>query len=670
MTRKPGDLPVAAVHRSARVRRAVEDSPREMAIVVNREGKSMFKFKALLLASALVSPAIVERASAADTVNDTGEIVVTAVRTPTPIGQVASSVTVIDKAAIDASQRFTVSDLIARTPGISASRTGGFGTTTGIRIRGAESDQTVVVIDGVKLNDPSAPGGGYDFGDLFVGDAAQIEILRGPQSILWGSQAIGGVVNVVTALPDHGIAGSVEAEGGSRGTASGRASVGGASDAIKWQLAGNAFRTDGISAIAPAFGGTERDGYRHIGGSGRLDARITSDVSLDLRGYVSHGKVDLDSTFGAPDTPEYQKSTNWIGYAGLNVALFDGRLKNRIAVTRDQLDRDNFDPSAGPADKTFDSRGRNDHIEYQGSLAITKGWNANFGAEHEHSSFRALAPQFQTVPDHGNVSIDSLYGLINGTILEHLTLSAGVRYDDHEVYGGKTLFSGGAVWSSGGTTVRASYGEGFKAPTLFQLHSDYGNLALKPESGHGWDAGVEQRFGSHFTISATYFDRDTRNLIIFAFDPPRADRPFGYYDNVARTNAHGIEAAASASFGGLTFDANYTWIHAEDRSPGSTLGKDLVRRPHKTANADVSYLWRFGLTTAVAVTYAGHSYENATNTTRLGSYTVVDLRAEQPVGRGLTVFARVENLFDEKYETAYRFGTLGRSVYGGVRAKF
>ena len=630
----------------------------------------MSRFKILLLASALATPALAQQTSAPDATAAANEIVVTAVRTPTPVNQVASSITVLDKAAIDASQQFTVSDLITRTPGVTASRTGGFGTTTGVRIRGAESDQTVVVIDGVKLNDPSAPGGGYDFGDLFIGDAAQIEVLRGPQSTLWGSQAIGGVVNIVTALPKTPLQGSAEAEGGSRGTASGRASVGGSQNGISWELAGNAFRTDGISAIAPEFGGHERDGYRHYGTSARLLADIVDGVSLDLRGYWSHGKVDLDSSFGPPDTPEYQKSTNWIGYAGLNVALFDGLLKNRIAVTRDQIDRGNFDPSLGADDKTFDAHGRNDHIEYQGNLALAKGWNAVVGAEHEHSSFRAIAPQFQATPDRGNVSIDSLYGQLNGTIVDHLTLTGGVRYDHHQTYGGHALVSAGAVWSSGGTTLRASYGEGFKAPTLYQLYSEYGNLDLKAERAHGWDAGIEQKLGGHVTASLTWFDRDTRNLIQFAGFPPRPDRPFGYYQNVDKANAHGIEAAIAARFGRLTFDGNYTWTDAEDRSPGTNNGNDLLRRPHHVVNGSASYNLPFGLTATIAATHVSHAFEDNANTIRLDSYTLVDLRAEQPIGHGLSLFGRVENLFDEKYETAYRYGSLGRSFYGGIRAKF
>jgi len=620
-------------------------------------------YRFLLLASALASPAFAEAAS--------DEVIVTAVRTPTPVNQVASSVTVLDKRAIDASQQFTVSDLIVRTPGVTASRTGGFGTTTGVRIRGAESDQTVVVIDGVKLNDPSAPGGGYDFGDLFIGDAAQIEILRGPQSTLWGSQAIGGVVNIVTQLPTAGFQGSGEAEGGSRGTASARANVGGSQNGISWELAGNAFRTDGISAIAPEFGGHERDGYRHYGTSGRILADLSDDVSLDLRGYWSHGKVGLDSGFGPPDVADYQKSTNWTGYAGLNFNLFDGALKNRLGYTRDQIDRDNVDPTvAGGDDRTFIAHGRNEHVEYQGNLALAAGWNAIFGAEHEHSRFSAISPQFQTDPDRGNVSIDSVYGQVNGTLVEHLTVTGGLRYDHHQTYGGHALLSGGAVWSSGGTAVRASYGEGFKAPTLYQLYSAYGNLNLKAERAHGWDAGVEQKLGGHFTASLTWFDRDTQNLIQFAGSPPRADRPFGYYQNVDKANAHGIEAAAAARFGGLTLDANYTWTDAEDRSAGATHGNQLIRRPRDTANADVTYAWPFGLTTTVAVTHASHAFENKANTIRLDGYTLVDFRAEQPIGHGLSLFGRIENIGNEHYETAYRYGTLGRSFYGGIRAKF
>jgi vitamin B12 transporter len=212
----------------------------------------------LLLTTALAMPALAQAAPATDS------IIVTGLRTPLPIDHVAASVTVLDHAAIDASQALVVSDLIARTPGVTVSRTGGFGTTTGVRIRGAESDQTVVVIDGVKLNDPSAPGGGYDFGDLFVGDAAQIEDAARLAIDLVGQPGDRRRGQCRHRPADHALP---RIGRGRRRIAwhrerQGRRSAA-RSDASSWQLAGNALRTDGISAIAPEFGGQERDGYRH-----------------------------------------------------------------------------------------------------------------------------------------------------------------------------------------------------------------------------------------------------------------------------------------------------------------------------------------------------------------------------------------------------------------------
>ena len=597
------------------------------------------------------------------------DITVTARRAPTPLAETSAAITLLDRATLDRLQFPVVSDVLGTTPGVTVARTGGYGTTTAVRIRGAETDQTVAVIDGVRLNDPSSTGGGYDFGDLFVGDAARIEVLRGPQSTLWGSQAIGGVVNVVTALPTKPLEGAAEIEGGSRGTVDGRVALGGKTGDFAWRLAGNAFRTDGISAIAPAFGGTERDGYRHQGASGRIDWQLTPTLALDLRGYYSHGHVDLDASFGTPDTPEYSISTNWTGYAGLRLDLLDGRLKNRVAVTRDAIDRDNYDPRLAGNQRTFEGVGRNTRFEYQGALAIADGYDAIFGAEHEHSRFTSRSPQFQTVPDRGGVDLDSGHLQLQARPVTGLTLTGGARRDSHQTFGGKTLFSAGGVYALGHTTVRANYGEGFKAPSLYQLYSAYGNTALQPEQAHGYDVGIEQGLGEHLTASVTWFERSTRNLVTFGSLPVRADRPFGYYQNVARAHAQGIEAGAALHLGAVTADANYSWIDSQNRSPGTTYGFDLQRRPHHTANGSLTYRWPFGLETGVAVRRASHSFEDAANTTRLGGYTLVDLRAELPLGKSLALFGRIENVGNKDYETAYKYQQLGRSFFGGVRAR-
>ncbi|ARS27858.1 TonB-dependent receptor plug domain-containing protein [Sphingomonas sp. KC8] len=647
-------------------------------------------FKPFILSSLLLSSAAYAEqvaptpdAAAAPEAAEAGVILVTATRVPTAIDRVVSSVSVLDKAAIDRAQDIGVTELLQRLAGVSFSRNGGYGTVTSIRIRGAETDQTVVVIDGVKLNDPSSTGGGFNFANLLVGDASRIEVLRGPQSILWGSQAIGGVVNIVTAAPQKDLEASFDIEAGSRDTVNARAAVGGRTGPLSWRIGGNAFTTDGISAIRKDAGGGEADGYTNRSVSGRAELAITDGITADMRGYYSRGRVEIDGFAG--DTAEYGLNREFVGYAGLNVDLFGGRLRNRFAYGYTDTNRDNYDPTRARP-QTFDAAGQNKRLEYQGTFAITDKWTALFGVENERSKFRTVSPSGSLAvpvpaPVRGRARITSVYGQLSGELLSGLTVTGGVRHDDHANYGGKTQFAGGAVWAlPTGTVLRASYADGFKAPSLYQLFSEYGNTGLSPERAHGWEAGIEQRlFGDVLTVGATWFQRKTKDQIDFnscdfptstdplCVTPGSGDPRFGYYINVARTEAKGLEATASLRLAeNLLVDGNYSWIKAEN----SDTGKWLTRRPRSTANGSISYAWPFGLTTGAAVRWSGKSYDNVTNSRRLDAYTLVDLRAELAVRDGLSLFARAENLFDEDYQTVYRYGTLGRSIYAGVRARF
>ncbi len=647
--------------------------------------------KTLLLASLFLSTsAFAQEAPKPDAAADSGAdaIVVTATRAPTSIDRVAASVTVLDKAAIDRNQDLTVADLLLRTPGVSLSRNGGYGTNTSLRIRGAETDQTVVVIDGVKLNDPSSAGGGYNFANLLVGDASRIEVLRGPQSILWGSQAIGGVVNIVTPLPTRDLEGSFDVESGSRQTVSARAGLGGRTGPLAWRIGGQSFTTDGISVIAPTFGGREKDGYTNRSVTGRAVLDIAQGVSADVRGYYSSGRADLDST--SADTADYTLNREFVGYAGLNIDLFDARLRNRVAYGYTDTDRDNYGP-ARARQKSFDAAGRNQRLEYQGSFAIAKGWDATFGVENERSRFRSVSPSASLAvpvpaPARGKAEITGVYGQVSGEIVQGLTLTGGVRNDDHSRYGSKTLFSGGGVWVlPTGTVLRGNYSEGFKAPTLYQLYSEYGNQALAPEQANGWEAGAEQRFlDGRIALGGTYFERRTTDQIIFSSCPARptlAANPLcfqpgtttarsGFYQNIARAFARGVEAVGRAQIGRVSLESNYSWTVSEDRSAGATFGKWLPRRPRHAANASATYTLPGGASLGAAVRWSGMTYDNAANTTRLDDYTLVDLRAELPLSPEVRLFARTENLFNEHYQTAYRYGTLGRSIYAGLRGRF
>ena len=611
------------------------------------------------------------------------EVVVVAARAAEPVQAVGESVTVLTLPQIQADQELVVSDLLARTPGVNVVRNGGVGGTTSLFIRGAETDQTLVMIDGVKLNDPSAPGGGFDFADLLVGDVSRVEVLRGPQSTLYGSQAIGGVVNIVTADPTRPLQGDAQLEGGTYSTLYGKAGVGGKDGPWTWRVAASYYNTTGVSAFDEKLGGTEPDGYHNTGVTTRVAYQFAPDVSLDVRGIFLQARSKFDG-FDTPtgnfgDDNEWGTTRESIGYAGLNFGLLGDRLQNRVAVQYTLTQRDNYDPDLGSVDKTFDGRGTNVRAEYEGIYAIAEGWRAVFGAESERESITTSSPAYDgpdVPPVKAHDTIDSGYGRLEAEPIKGLNLAAGVRYDDHSTFGGHTVGQVSAAWAlnDGNTVLRASWGQGFKAPSVYELYSQYGDLGLKPEQATGWDAGVEQKFwDGRIDLQATYFGRDTTHLIEFADCLPGAPcaNGFGYYDNVDKARAQGVELIADVKpIRGLDLNANYTYLDDKNRTPGADFNDDLARRPKDTANLTVSYLWPDRLTTAVAVRYAGASYDDDANTLRLKSYSLVDLRASYPIGHGLELYGRIENLFDKAYETTYQYGSLGRGVYGGVRASF
>ncbi|MFM6852630.1 MAG: TonB-dependent receptor, partial [Sphingopyxis sp.] len=270
--------------------------------------------------------------------------------------------------------------------------------------------------------------------------------------------------------------------------------------------------------------------------------------------------------------------------------------------------------------------------------------------------------------------MDSFYGQISLSPVAGATISAGARRDDHDRFGGATSFAANAVYSpnGGSTTLRASYGEGFKAPSLFQLFSDYGNTSLRPETSRSWDAGVTQRaLDGAIELGVTLFHRNISNQIAFISCATSTgictNRPYGTYDNVARAQAKGVEMGLRLRpVAALRVDANYSYVQAENR----ITGRDLARRPRHSLNLGVDYEWANGLKTGATITQIGNSFDNASNTRRLEGYTLVDVRAAYRVTPMIEVFGRIENLFDEAYETGNLYGTPGRGAYTGVRLAF
>jgi vitamin B12 transporter len=393
---------------------------------------------------------------------------------------------------------------------------------------------------------------------------------------------------------------------------------------------------------------------------------LTDAFVLDLRAYRAESRTEIDG-FSAPffefsDTPEYGEVRESVGYAGLRYAA-DG-LSHRLGYAFTEVDRENTDPSQAVR-TTFASTGRNGRLEYQGVVELG-GWRATFGVESERSEIEVFALA-------RDVRLDSAYAQASGRLAEGLTLTAGLRRDEHETFGGATTGQAGLSWAlnGGDTIVRANLAQGFKAPSLFQLYSDFGNEALEPEEATGGDLGVERRWGERLSISAVAFARNTENQIDFfgcfgSTDPRCANRPFGFYENLRRTVTRGVELAADAQVQQLSLNAAYTWLDAEN----SDTGRKLPRRPEHTLYASADYRWASGISTGLGLQHVGERFDDALNFFPLEPYTLLDLRAAYPLRPQVELYGRVENLTDERYEQARLYGSLGRTATIGLRAKF
>jgi vitamin B12 transporter len=598
------------------------------------------------------------------------DIVVTAARAEQDRREVGQAVTTITREQLDRRQSISVADLLATTPGVTVTRNGSVGGFTGVRIRGAEAEQTLVVIDGVRVNDPSSPGGGFDFANLLSTSIERVEVLRGPNSVPWGSQAIGGVVNISTL--SSGTFLRARAEGGSYGTGFGNIGGNFATNGLRAGATVGYLTSDGVSAAAA---GGERDGYRQIGATANLSADVTDRLAVDLRAYYAHSRAELDG-FPAPrftlgDTDEYSTAQEIYAYAGVRGET--GPVRHRLAFTLADINRDNFATSAGGV-PTFGGRGRSERYEYQLDARPLEAVRLVAGAERENSRFSDASLRTRT-------GITSGFAQLIAKPLAPLTLTGGVRHDDHDQFGGYTTVGANAALALGGTVLRASYGEGFKAPTLFQLFSNFGNRSLRPETAENVDLGVEQTaLGGALRASLTLFSRRTRNQIDFraCSAAERATpgsicvgRPFGTYDNIARTRAEGAELALELRPApGFVVEGAYSHIESENRSPGANLGRDLARRPRDTATLSTDYRFGFGLQLGGTVQIVGDSFDDVANRVRLDGYALTSLRAELPVGERLVLYGRVDNLGDVRYQTVAGYGVLGRAAYGGLRLRF
>lgn len=598
-------------------------------------------------------------------------IVVTANRVPTPAAEVGSAVTVITRQELEDRQVRQLSDVLREVPGVAVNRTGPAGQTTQIRIRGAESNQTLVLIDGIEVNDPSAESD-FDFAHLMADDIERIEVLRGPQSALYGSDAIGGVVNIVTRRGEGPAGGTASVEGGGYGTLRAHASVSGGNDDLDYLIGAAGLRTDGASAART---GNEADGTRNGTIYTKIGLHPNELVDIDVVGRYTRFNTDLDGFaggVGAVDSKDDVDGSSFLGRIQGKLKLLDGRWEHIVGLSYTDDSRDYRD---GSDIITSFYRGKTTRVDYQTNLTLDSA--ALLSAEHR-LTFAVDHEKQQADSDSGfadfsrRIGATGLVGQYQLGLFDSLFLTGSVRQDLNDLFRDTTTWRLTAAWQieATGTKLRASYGTGVKNPTLFELYgftnSYRGNPDLKPERAEGWDAGFDQRiWGDRVVLDATWFEQRISDLIVGS-GRGSANLP-------GTATARGVELGLSVTpVDDLTIRASYTYTDAEDAT-----GAELVRRPRNLASLNVNYRFLDGAATVnLGIDYNGRqkdlAFDEAYNSSpvTLDGTTLVNLAASYQVNGRVQVYGRIDNLLDEDYEEVWTYGSLRRAGYLGMKVSF
>ena len=631
----------------------------------------LFFMAASLFVAATGSHAQVRSGTEQNPINLNDSIAVTANRTPTPLAEIASSITVISREEIEKSQSAFVAHILRNVPGLDVVQSGGAGKFTSVFIRGANTHHTLVLLDGIPLNDPSSPNNAANLSTLMTANIERIEILRGPQSVLYGPEAIGGVIQIFSKAGESAKNVSVSSEGGSFDTYNLTGNISGSLDKLGYALSAERFKTNGISSAGESFGGIEDDGYENTGLSSRLDYSLNQLLRFNLTGRFTDSKSDLDKT-GAPfDDPNFITSQKEQQYSVRLVRQLPNSKSNQqllfylgnIARTSSDI----FDP-AHPSDSEFtETTGHRIGASLQQTIQLNRFNSFSAGIETERSSFSSdlfFRSMFGDFADHvggktswtrGIFVFDQLH------IKEKVFLTLGGRLDEHKQFGatGTYRFTAAYLLDKTGTRFRGVIGTGYKAPSVFQLYhpSPYiGNSNLVPEKSRGWEIGVEQELKRDVaSVSVTYFDNNFEDLIVGI-------------QNVAEATSNGIEASLDLKTANFLSRLDYTYCDSKDKSSEDVL----IRRPkHKLVlSAEYKFTDRLFLNFTARHTGSREDLDFSqfpSPRVALKEYTVVNLAGSYLINKNLEITGRVDNLFDEEYQEVYSYGNIPLSVHAGIK---
>lgn len=639
-----------------------------------------------LLALPLLSLPIVSTPVHADSTAELDTMVVTATRTPTDINQLGSSITVISAAEIERRQFQTLTDALQDVPGLNIVQLGVKGTQTSVFMRGTNSDHVLVLVDGIEMNDPSSPNGSFDFGLFLLDGIESIEIVRGLQSVLYGADAIGGVIQIRTRNGEGKLLARGKFEGGKNSTHHETFALSGSAGDVNYATTVGFLKTDGESIatekrLAPG-STSDDDGYDNKMFSTKLGWQPSSQFEATVTARYIETKTDIDGGFdfsgNTMDDPDATNDSDQL-YLGAEFKgnFADSRWQPTLLLTRTDIDRKNRNDRQDPFGTLEHTNFNGDKNKFglQNDLYFFDNHLITVGAEYEDEDmdsdgFTDFGGFIITQDTHADRQTSSGYIQDQITITDQLFATVGVRYDDPDDYDSEVTYRATTSYQlTKATRLTGAYGTGFKAPSLFQLYghtpnnfgSEFrGNPNLKAETSHGWEVGINQLlWNDRIKGNLTYYRSDIDDLITTIFLPGFNSTTI----NRDEVDIHGVESTLSiAALSNLDINLNYTFTHTEDENDD-----ELLRRPKNKASVNIDFRVTDKMTFSSSLLYTGSRYDVNGLGTRIkrGGYSVMNVAANYQLTPKARIFGRIDNLGDKEYEPAYGFQALGHAAYVG-----
>ncbi len=583
-----------------------------------------------------------------------GDTVVTPTRTEVSAGEVGSSFSVISQEQIRASGRVNVGEVLRDVVGVDVVRQGGPGSLQSVFIRGANSQHTKVLLDGVPINDPSNATRGFDFSTLDIENVERIEVLRGPQSLLYGSDAIGGVINIITQRGAGPLSLRASGRGGTFGTARQTLSVSGGNDTTYYSFGGAFTDTAGISQAARRFDNTERDGYSNGTLSGRFGWTPSELLNVDyvFRWADVDAQVDsYDFSLSRPvdDLIRRNLSRTFYNRVQAQSLMFDGALEQIVGFNLTQYRRDDTHPEPFVP---MEYRGQTRRVDWQANLLLAQGNTFSVGFNYLQEDADTTYNPFASQNNSGLFLMDQF------SLSDLWFVTIGTRWDDWNTAGTANTYRWTNLIRVGdtGAAVHGSIGTGFRAPALAENLFAFGNPGLRPERSKGWDLGLRQEaWDGHLVLDCTYFRNDLIDLIVFDFDTFRLE-------NVGQARTTGVELSAVWRTGnGHSIRAEYTYTDTTNLD----TQRLLFRRPRNKASLQMGrrVLHDRGQLN-LELLYVGNRLDS--NLEVLSQYFLLNLTGTYTLNDHWALFVRGANLLDDRYEEVYGYGTEGVAAYGGL----